>query len=121
MNASIVKSGLIDNDFIMICAQTAFMDSGHNKLQIKDLDVKWATKNATDLSTLGAQVHQATVFRRFQDFYNEKLKYLYVNGTETAHQAHHTGGLETKYEQLREELIGRTIIWRNNSTRIKTN
>ena len=104
MNARIVKSGLIDDDFIMICAQTAFMDSGHPKLQIKDIDLKWATKNATDLSTLGAQVHQETVFRRFQDFYNDKLKYLYVNGTGTAHQAHHVGDLETKYEQLREEL-----------------
>ena len=67
MSATIVKTGLIDDAFIILCAQYAFMESDHDKEHIRTIDVEWETIDATFKTAKGAAVHLSTRFRRFLD------------------------------------------------------
>ena len=46
LSAAVVKTGLIDDAFLILCAQYAFMESGHDKEHISVIDVGWATTDA---------------------------------------------------------------------------
>jgi len=74
LSAAVVKSGLIDDAFIILCAQYAFMESGHYKEYICAIDVGWATADAAYETVQGTVAYQETLFRRFQDYYNSRQK-----------------------------------------------
>jgi len=65
LSAAVVKSGLITDEFIILCAHHAFMEIGHVKENICSIDVGWATADAAFETVHGAIAHQATLFRRF--------------------------------------------------------
>lgn len=46
LSAAVVKSGMIDDTFIILCAQHAFMESGHDKEHICAIDIGWETADA---------------------------------------------------------------------------
>ena len=106
LSATIVKTGLIDDAFIILCAQYAFMESGHDKEHIRTIDVEWEAIDATFKTAKGTVVHLSTLFRRFQDYYNKRLKTLYDNGDKgTKHQAHHVSGeWETRFNAMEAKL-----------------
>ena len=105
LSAAVVKTGVIDDAFIMICLQYAFMESGHDKELICVIDVEWAILDTAFEITQGAVVHQDTQFRRFQDYYNSRLKRLYDNGKRsTEHQAHHVLEFETRMKHMEARL-----------------
>ena len=81
------------------------MESGHHKELIRVIDVEWATIDTAFETTHGGVVHQDTQFRRFQDYYNKRLKTLYDNGNHgTKHQAHHVSGIETRMKHMEAKL-----------------
>ena len=106
--AAIVKSGLIDDVFIILCTQYAFMQSGHSKEHISAIDVGWATADNAYEIVQGTVAHQETLFRRFQDYYNSRLKKLYDNGNRgTEHQAHYESAVETRMKHMEEKIGSR--------------
>ena len=46
LSAAVDKSGMIDDAFIILCAQHTFMQSGHDKEHIGTIDVGWSTADA---------------------------------------------------------------------------
>ena len=73
MSAAIVKGGVIDDAFIILCTQYAFMESGHDKETIHTIGEEWATIDTNFKNLQSAAVHLDTQFRRFQDYYNKNL------------------------------------------------
>ena len=105
LSAAVVKSGLITDEFIILCAQHAFMESGHVKENTYLIDVGWATADTAFETVQGAIAHQATLFQRFQDCYNGRLKKSFVNGDSgNEHQAHHVSEIETRMKYMKEKL-----------------
>ena len=105
MSAAVGEYGLIDDTFIIICAQYAFMQSGHDKEHISTIDVGWATSDAAFKTVQDTVAHQETLFRRFQDYYNNRLKKLYDTGNRgTEHQAHHVSAFETRMKHMDAKL-----------------
>lgn len=46
LSATIVKAGLIDDGFVILCAQYAFIERGHDKEHIRAINVDWETLDA---------------------------------------------------------------------------
>ena len=82
------------------------MESSHDKEHIRTIDVEWEALYATFKTAKGTGVHLSTLFRRFQDYYNKRLKALYDNGDKgTKHQAHHVSGeWENKFNAIEAKL-----------------
>ena len=105
LSAAIVKSGMIDDVFIILCAQYAFMQSGHDKEHISAIDVGWATGDAAYETVQCTVVYQEKLFRWFQDYYDDRLKRSFENGDQgTVHQAHHVSEVETRMKHMEAKL-----------------
>ena len=84
LSAAVVKSDMIDDAFIILCVQHAFMQSAHDKEHIGSMNVGWSTADNAFETVQGTVAHQATPFRRFQDYYNRRLNKLFENGDKVA-------------------------------------
>jgi len=89
LSAAIVKGGLIDDLFIIICSPNTFPESGHEKGKMRTIGEEWATISTAYENAHGTVVHLETQFKRFQNFYNKRLKELYDKRKGNQQQAHH--------------------------------
>ena len=79
LSAAIVKGGVIDDAFIILCVQYAFTESSNTKERTRTIGKEWATLDTNYENAHGAVVHLETQFGRFQNYYNKRLKELYDN------------------------------------------
>ena len=81
------------------------MESSHDKEHISAIDVGWATTDAAYETAQSTVDYQDTQFRRFQDYYNKRLKALYDNENRgTEHQAHYVLAFETRMKRMKAKL-----------------
>ena len=57
MSAAIVKGGVIDDAFIILCTQYAFMESGHGKEKIRTIGEEWETIDTNFKNAHNAAFH----------------------------------------------------------------
>ena len=105
LSAAIVKGGVIDDKFIILYAQHVFVESGHTKERSR-FGEEWE-KFDTEYKNAQSVVDQLkTQFRRFQNYYNKRLKELYDNrDTGKQHQAHHVSAFETRMTDMEQNQI----------------
>ena len=80
LSTAVVIAGMVDDEFIILCAQYDFMESGHDKENVCAIDVGWARANSAFEIVQSTVAHQETLFRWFQDYYSSRLKKLFDNG-----------------------------------------
>ena len=82
MNAAIVKSGVIDDAFIILCAHYAFMESGHDKEKIHAIGEEWETIDTNFKNAQSAAVHLNTCFDGSRITTTNALKNCTIMGTD---------------------------------------
>ena len=83
---------------IMICAQTTFRESGHQKELLRNIDEEWKSFKATR----HLEEDTVEIYMAFKKFYITRLKTLYVDSDQ--HKAYSTKEIENRFANMEYDV-----------------